>query len=219
VDEVRVGTGPFGAPTLRRRGLGSLTWGPGEQGLWLLERGGGTPNVCLLPLPGAPARSDPCDVTYDRPPEAGALSGIRVSRDGARAALVFGSGPARRLYVARIVPAGGRLRLVLGASPRPVAPTLTNVTDVAWESGSSLVVLAAAGRATQVVVWRVPVDGSTAPAAVQRSGLPGDALAVAAAPDRSLVVSAQLGSRRQLYRDNGTLFAAVQPGGSPAYPG
>jgi hypothetical protein len=167
-----------------------------------------------------PARTDPCDVTYDRPPpEAGPLSAIRVSRDGARAALVFGRKQSRRLYVGRIVPTAGRLRIVLGDDPRSVAPGLTDVTDVAWEDGSNLVVLAAAGRATQVVVWRVPVDGSTAPAAVLRAGLPGDAVAVAAAPGRPLVVSALLGNRSQLYRDNGTLFAAVQPGALPAYPG
>ncbi len=222
-DAVRIGpqAGPFGVPAFSRRSLGSLTWGPGEQGLWLLERGT-TPNVCLLPAPGAPARPSPCDVTYERPPEAGPLSALRVSRDGARVAMVFGSGVGRRLYVARVVPGpgSGRLRLALGPDPRPVAPSLTNVTDVAWESGSGLVVLAAAtGRATQVVVWRVPVDGSSAPAAVQRPGLTGDAVGVAAAPDRPLVVSALDDERPQLYRDNGTLFVPVQPGGAPTYPG
>jgi hypothetical protein len=219
VDEVRIGPpeGPFPV-VLSGRGLGSLTWGPGAQGLWLL-RGGAVPEVCLLPAPGTPPRQDPCDVTYDRPPEAGPLSGLRVSRDGARIAMVFGSGTARRLYVGRVVPGSGRLRIALGPDPRPVAPQLTNVTDVAWESGTGLVVLAAAGRATQVVVWRVPVDGSTGPAAVQRPGLPGDALAVAAAPDRPLVVSAVDDGRPRLYRDNGTLFDKREPGTAPAYPG
>lgn len=221
VDEVRIGpqAGPFGQPVLRGRGLSSLTWGPGDQGLWLLQ-GGPVPNICLLPLPGTAARPSPCDVPYERPPDAGPLSALRVSRDGARVALVFGSGVGRRLYVGRIVPGGGRLRIALGHDPRSVAPSLTNVTDVAWESGTRLVVLAAAtGRATQVVVWRVPVDGSTAAAAVQRSGLKGDAVAVAAAPGRPLVVSALDDGRSRLYRDNGALFAVSEPGAEPNYPG
>jgi len=135
-------------------------------------------------------------------------------------AMVFGSGVARRLYVGRVVPGSGRLRIVLGPDPRPVAPALTNVTDVAWESGTGLVVLAAAtGSATQVVVWRVPVDGSSAPVAVPRSGLKGDALAVAAAPDRPLVVSALEEERPRLYRDNGALFVKSEPGSAPTYPG
>lgn len=221
VDELRIGpqTGPFGQPVFRRRSLGSLSWGPAEQGLWLLEQGA-TPNVCLFPAPGAPARPKPCDVTYQSPPEAGPLSALRVSRDGARVALVFGTGVDRRLYVGRVVPGEGRLRLALGPDPRPVAPALTNVTDVAWESGTGLVVLAAAtGRDTQVVAWRVPVDGSSVPSAVQRQGIKGDAVGVAAAPDRSIVVSALDDDRPQLYREIGALFVPVGPGSSPTYPG
>lgn len=220
-DEVRIGpqAGPFGAAVLSRRSLGSLSWGPGEQGLWLLERGA-TPNVCLLAVPGGTPRPSPCDVSYDRPPNAGPLSALRVSRDGARVAMVFGTGVGRRLYVGRVVVVGGRVRIVLGPDPRPAAPGLSNVTDVAWESGTGLVVAAAAvGRATQVVVWRVPIDGSTAPAAVQRPGLPGDAVAVASSPDRPIVVSARDDEQLRLYRDNGTLFDQAEPGGAPAYPG
>lgn len=221
VDEVRIGppSGPFGDPVLRGPALASLTWGPGEQGLWLLQ-GGSTPTVCLLPLPGAAPRPSPCDVSYNRPPDAGQLSALRVSRDGARAAMVFGTGVGRRLYVGRVVPAAGRLRIALGADPRPVAPGLTNVSDVAWENGTGLVVVAAAtGRATQVVVWRVPVDGSAGPVPVQRPGLKGDAVGVAAAPDRPLVVSARDDDLLKLYRDDGRLFAEAEPGTAPTYPG
>jgi hypothetical protein len=142
-DVVRVGppAGPFGEPVLARPQLGSLSWGPGEQGLWLLELGA-TPRICLVPARGASARPDPCDVSYERPPGAGLLSALRISRDGARAALIFGTERDRRLYVGQVVPAGGRLRIAVGADP--VAPGLTNVTDVAWRSGTSLAVLAAA---------------------------------------------------------------------------
>ena len=217
-DELRTGplAGPFGPPVLRRPALSSLSWGAGDLGLWAVA-GGPVPRVCLVPLPGAPAVREPCDVAYEQPPGAGPLSGLRVSRDGARVALVFGTGSGRRLHVGRIEPGvAGRPRI---AGVEEVAPSLANVTDVAWASGTSLAVLASSG-ASQVVVWTVVVDGSTAPAAVQRSGLPGSALAVAAAPDRPLTVSAVLDGVPRLYRDNGTLFRLQEgPGGSPAYPG
>jgi hypothetical protein len=219
-DEIRTGplAGPFGDPLLRRPRLGSLSWGPGEQGLWLLDRSG-TPGVCLLPAPGAPAWPDPCDVSYERPPGAGVLTQLRVSRDGARVAMVFGEGSERQLYIGRVVPTGGRPRLTVG--PDPVAPGLTDVTDVAWESGTSVVVLAASSPgATQIVVWTVDVDGSTRPAVVQRPGLEGTPTGVAAAPGRPLVVSTDVDGRSRLYRDNGTLFRQQQvPGSAPAYPG
>lgn len=217
-DEVRVGpqAGPFPPPVLRRPALGSLSWGPGDQGLWALARGG-QPAVCLVPNVPERTRPDPCDVWYERPEGAGTLAALRISRDGARAALVFGEGEAGRLYVGRIEPADGRLRI---AGVDPVAPGLAGVTDVAWESGTSLAVLATSPGAAQVVVWQVALDGSTGPSAVQRPGLPGDAVALAAAPGRPLVVSALLDGVPRLYRDDGTLFRLeAEPGTAPAYPG
>ena len=178
---------------------------------------GEQPAVCLVPTVPDPSRTDPCDVSYERPDGAGPLAALRISRDGARAALVFGEGDARRLYVARIEPAGGRLRI---AGVDPVAPALAGVTDMAWESGTSLAVLATSPGASQVVVWRVAVDGSTGPSAVQRPGLPGDAVALAAAPGRPLVVNALLDGVPRLYRDDDTLFRLeAEPGTAPAYPG
>ena len=218
-DVVRVGpaAGPFGEPVLARPQLGSLSWGPGEQGLWLLELGS-VPRICLVPTAGAPARPDPCDVSYERPPGAGLLSSLRISRDGARAAMIFGTGRDRRLYVGQVVPAGGRLRIAVGADP--VAPGLTNVTDVAWRSGTSLAVLAAASPgAAQIVLWTVDVIGSTRPSVVQRQGLQGEPTGVAAAPDRPLVVSTVVDGQPRLYRDNGQLFSRSEPGSAPAYPG
>ena len=217
-DEVRVGpqAGPFPPPVLRRPELGSLSWGPGDQGLWALARGE-QPAVCLVPTVPDPSRTDPCDVSYERPEGAGPLAALRISRDGARAALVFGEGEAGRLYVGRVEPSGGRLSI---AGVDPVAPSLAGVTDVAWESGTSLAVLATSPGASQVVVWRVAVDGSTGPSAVQRPGLPGDAVALAAAPGRPLVVSALLDGVPRLYRDDDTLFRLeAEPGTAPAYPG
>lgn len=217
VDEVRTGTlqDGVGEPVLRRRSLSSLSWGPGDQGLWLVA-GGTVPSICLLPAPGAPTPSNPCGVPYERPPTAGPLTALRVSRDGARVALVFGQGAARQLYVGKVVPVRGGLRI---SGVEPVAPSLTNVTDVAWQSGTTLAVLAATGG-QQVVLSTVVVDGSTPPVPVQRQGLQGEPVAVAAAPGRPLVVSAVFEGRPRLFRDDGRLFQLLpQPGSAPTYPG
>ena len=217
-DEIRTGRleGPLSDVVLRRRSLDSMSFGPGDQGLWALA-GGDRPAVCLVPLQAAGAQDDFCDVPYEQPEGAGPLSGLRVSRDGARVALVFGTGGDRRLHVGRIEPSNGGWRI---AGVGPVAPSLAGVTDVAWESGTSLAVLASSPGAAQVVVWRVAVDGSTGPEAVQRPGLPGDAVALAAAAGLPLVVGALLDGEPRLYRDDGTLFRLeTSPGTAPAYPG
>jgi len=217
-DEIRTGrpAGPLSDVVLRRPSLDSMSFGPGDQGLWALA-GGQRPAVCLVPLESAGAQDDFCDVPYESPDGAGPLSALRVSRDGARVALVFGTGNDRRLHVGRIEPLNGGWRI---AGVGPVAPTLAGVTDVAWESGTSLAVLASSPGAAQVVVWRVAVDGSTGPQAVQRPGLPGDAVALAATAGQPLVVSAVLDGKARLYRDDGTLFRLESsPGTAPAYPG
>jgi hypothetical protein len=217
-DELRTGrlAGPLSDVVLRRPRLDSMSFGPGDQGLWALALGD-RPAVCLVPVDSAGAQDDFCDVPYERPEGAGPLSALRVSRDGARVALVFGTGDDRRLHVGRVEPSGGGWRI---AGVGPVAPMLAGVTDVAWESGTSLAVLASSPGAAQVVVWRVAVDGSTGPEAVQRPGLPGDAVALAASAGRPLVVGALLDGEPRLYRDDGTLFRLEPaPGTAPAYPG
>jgi hypothetical protein len=217
-DEIRTGrlAGPLGDVLLRHPSLDSMSFGPGDQGLWVLA-GGARPAVCLIPLGTARATGDLCDVPYEQPDGAGLLTSLRVSRDGARVALVFGAGADRRLHVGRIEPSNGGWRI---AGVAPVAPSLAEVTDVAWESGTSLAVLATSPGASQVVVWRVAVDGSTGPEAVQRPGLPGDAVALAATAGQPLVVGALLEGTPRLYRDDGTLFRLEDaPGTAPTYPG
>ena len=210
VDEVRTGPlgGPFGEPVLREPGLSSLSYGPGDQGLWVLQQG---EQSVVWWVPDArddrPARTVP----YDPPPGAGPLTALRVSRDGARIALVFGG----ELFVGRIEPMGDGVRI---ADIARVSRELTGVTDVAWAGGTSLVVLGSFEDDEQLFPARVAVDGSSF-AVVQRPLVGAVALEIAAAPRRPLVVAADVDGRRQLYRDNGTLFRLLEPGSSPFYPG
>jgi hypothetical protein len=155
-------------------------------------------------------------VAYEIPAAApGPLIDLRASRDGARVALVFGAGPARRLYVGRIEPGAAGLRI---AGVVAVAPLLSDVTDVAWESGTSLAVLATDPDTAGLLPVRVAVDGSSSQP-VQRGGLSGTPASLAAAPGRPLTVATEQEGRLRLFRDNGTLFRLQQDGAAPFYPG
>ena len=216
-DTLRIGpmTGSLGAPVFRRSRLGSLSWGSGDRGLWLLESGT-SPRVWVVPGAGAPAGSGPSPVQVPMPPGAGPLTRLEVSRDGARIALVFGDGPSRRLYVGQVEPTA---TAVLVDDVVPVAPQLADVTDVAWESGTSLVVLARDAGESGLLTLRVAVDGSSS-APLLRQGVEGTPLALAAGPGRRLVVSAAAaGQAPRLFRDDGQVFRRQALGRAPFYPG
>ena len=213
VDEIRIGSlrGTMGEPVFSRPDLASMSWGSGERGLWVLERGE-QPRVWVLSADGSPEQ----EVLIERPDGAGPLSRVVVSRDGARVALVFGLDDARELFVGRVQPAGSGMRV---ADVVPVAPAFRDVTDVSWESGTSLVVLAADSSAAGLLALRVSVDGSIN-APLQRQGVEGVPISVAAAPGQELVVAAaQPGLPSRLFRDNGVLFRPQVQGSAPFYPG
>lgn len=217
VDEVRIGPagGPFGRPLLAEPGLGSLSWGPGDQGLWVLQQGR-RPVVWLLPGPDAAPGAPPRTVEYESPPGApGPLTHLRVSRDGTRVAMVFGEGKQRRLHAGRIEPQAGQLAIT---GIMAIAPGLSDVTDVAWKDGTFLAVLAADTETAGLLPVEVAVDGSSV-APVQRGGLTGTPVAIAAAPRRPLTVATLEDGRSRLFRDNGALFRLQQDGSRPFYPG
>jgi hypothetical protein len=205
-DELRTGptSGPF---VLRSRAasVSSPSWGSGERGVWFLQNGG----LMLAPLTG-PVAAVPVDGINGY----GRVSAVRVSRDGARVALIAGTGTGRRLVVGRIVDRGGYR--VVGL--RSVARGVADVSDLAWESATSLVVL---GRLSGVAApVRVAVDGSTV-ALVNRYGLEESTpVSVAAAPDRPLTVGARYGGAAVLFRLGG-IFTKERGivGGQPFYPG
>jgi hypothetical protein len=204
-------TGPASGPFVLRARATSLSfpsWGSGEQGVWFIQNG----RVKLAP-PSGPPRS----VAVDRLGAAGPISGLRVSRDGARIALIAGLGTQRHLLVGRIAERNGALRVV---GLRSVAAGVTDVSDLSWESGTSLLVLGRTSGVTAPV--RVAVDGSSV-ALVPRVGLENRVpLTIAAAPgDRPLVIGVLDGGVPTLLRDNGVQYVK-EPGivgGRPFYPG
>lgn len=209
-DVVRIGParGPFEV-ALQRGPVGSLSWGAGDAGLFVVE-GGADPQVLLLPAAGAA----PVPVPHVRPEGAGPLASVRVSRDGARVAAVFGVGAERQVLVGRVERASDGLHMT---GFRPVAPSLTDVADAAWESPTSLIVLGSLGTANRLPV-RVAVDGSELDP-VRTLGLDGEPQAVTAAPGQPLVVGTRLGDRSVLFVEESGLFREPVPGAAPAYPG
>ncbi len=209
--QVEVRTGRTAARSVRRAGgaFTSPTWGSGEQGLFLLDDG----RLALLPPDGGVQRVAVPDL--DLP-----LRQVRVSRDGVRVAVLAGEAASPHLLVGRLQrdDAGWR---VLGLEE--VVPGLTDLVDVAWESSTSLVVLATF-RPLGVLPSRVPVDGSGAivplGARLPQGVTP---VAVAAASGRPVVLAARPDSRRDdpptLYAESDDVFGRQSPGGEPAYPG
>lgn len=199
-------TGPFARRAVSRE-LTSPTWGSGEEGVFYLDRG----VVMLAPLAGAPVA-----VPVEGVASYGPLRAIRVSRDGARIAVVAGTGATRRLLIGRLVSRDGGLRVL---DLREVAPGVTDLRDVAWDSATSVVVL---GRIAAVIApVRVVIDGSSV-ALVPRVFLTqGTPLSIAAAPKRPLAIGAVLDNAAVLFRDNGGVYAQERGivGGLPFYPG
>ncbi|MDT7550678.1 MAG: hypothetical protein QOE84_3072 [Actinomycetota bacterium] len=212
--ELRTGAIDGEAFTLRQRGpqLSFLSWGSGEQGVWFLMG-----NRVML----APDAGPPHEVPVGNVDRFGPITGLRVSRDGARVGLIAGTGSSASLLVGRITFDQGAPRIV---GLRSVAPDVHAVLDLAWDSATSLVVLGTQAKLAAAI--RVAVDGSSV-ALVVRVTLVGAALqSIAAAPGRPLVVGALVdrqaplvGQQPALFRDNGQFYAGEGPGYAPFYPG
>jgi hypothetical protein len=199
-------------PQLVAKGLRSLSWGSGARGLWLLQDDGG-PRVLLLDN-GAP-RPVPVDV----PASVGRLVGLRVSRDGTRVALIAGDDAAsRRGYVGTVEQNGDDLRIT---KVRVLAADVTEVADIAWENGTTLVVLGRFADFEEPLPLRLSVDGSTAVDLVRLAGLGRRTpLSLAAADGRPLLLAAtEPDGRRAVLRDQGGGLVRLFDGGLPFYPG
>lgn len=213
--EVRIGplNGPLpSSPGYVGGGLRSPSWGAGYRGLWLLQTGPG-PQVVLLDRLGTVT---PVPIV-DPPP--GRLTALRVSRDGARIAFVAGEDDAsRRVYVAPVVDGAEGLRI---GPPQEIGFGVTNVTDVAWESATSVVALGEFSNLAPLPL-KLAIDGSGGVDLVRLPGLEQVAPeSLAAGPGRPLVVAVKdRDGRSVLFRSTGQVFEQAPVSGyAPFYPG
>ena len=188
-----------------QEGLLSPTWGSGELGLWLL-RSGRFPAVLLLPPDGAPL----VQVAVQGLPALDDDALLRVSRDGARVALVADG----VLYVGRVVLGGVQPRVV------DLRRLATGVRDVAWQTGTTLAVLVEDTQAPLLPLLRLSVDGTSAVASALLGVGEGDPVALAAYGEQPLLVQTRLNSRSTVYAGDGVrgFQLVLRKASRPAYP-
>lgn len=144
---------------------------------------------------------------------AGRVTGIRVARDGARVAVVAGTGGQARLYVGSIVRgrAGSPTATIEGLTE--ILPQLRAVRSVAWADATTLAVLGAQNGG-QVTPFFTDTDGYDVVQVEPEAGL----VTVAAAPQQRPLL-AGTGSGRIAQYTSGRGWVDLGPGLDPAYPG
>ncbi|MCW2510457.1 MAG: Lipoprotein LpqB, beta-propeller domain-like protein [Modestobacter sp.] len=215
-------TAPGGAPATLFAGLyggdlapvltGSAFTDPTTAGtraeVWTVRDGA---EVVRLPSGGSPQT-----VSATTLPGLGRATTFELSPDGVRAAVVVQGPEGGQLYVGTVVRDEDTVSV---RDWRSVAPTLRQVVDVGWRNAGLLMLLADDPSAERTVPYTVGVDGWGLQATTT-SGLPGQPTAIAAAPGRQPLISAD-GTMWTLAGGNWTTLvrgAEPRPGTAPFYP-
>jgi hypothetical protein len=204
--------GPYGgalAPVVTGGTLSPPTASATRSEVWVVRDG---TEVLRLPV-GGQAQT----VATPTLPGLGRATRLVLSPDGVRAAVVVDGPAGPTLYVGTVVrsPDGGVSLVQLS----PVAPTLSQIADVAWRTSGSLLVLSGDPVAGRMVPYTVRVDGFGVDE-VPTAGLPAPPTAIAAVPGRQALVSAGNSIWEQVGGTWVTLLPgqAPLPGGAPLYP-
>lgn len=176
--------------------------------IWTVRNGS---EVVRLPAGGSPQA-----VSATTLPGLGRATQFQLSPDGVRAAVVVQGPEGGQLYVGTVV---RDEEAVSVRDLRSVAPTIRQVIDVAWRNAGLLMLLAGDPGSGRTVPYTVGVDGWDLQT-TNRSGLPGVPTALAAAPQRQPLISAN-GQMWQLAGGTWVTLvrgAEAQPGTAPFYP-
>jgi hypothetical protein len=146
---------------------------------WVVRDGS---NVIRVPSGGAAQAVNPTTL-----PGLGRAEALELSPDGVRAALVVDGPDGPSLYLGTVV--RGDDGSVSLRDLRAIAPSLSEVSDVAWRDSDTLMVLAGDAASDRTVPYTVGVDGWGL-TSVTTAGLPSQPTSIAAAPTRQPVVSA-----------------------------
>jgi hypothetical protein len=163
-----------------------------------------------------PAGSSPQTVSATTLPGLGRATAFQLSPDGVRAAVVVQGSSGGQLFVGTVVRDEDAVSV---RDLRSVTPSVRQVADVAWRNAGLLMLLAADPSTGRIVPYTVGVDGWELQETTA-SGLPDQPTALAAAPGRQPLVSAQ-GTMWQLAGGNWVTLVRGQqprPGGAPFYP-
>ncbi len=187
-------------PVLSEARLTPPCWSGVADEVWTVRNGS---DVIRIPTGGQPQVVPAPELAGT-----GAVRAFQLSRGGARAALIIETETGPALFIAGIVRTADSVNV---AVPRPIAPSLSGVVDVAWTSADSLIVLALDAGGEQVVPYTIGVDGWGV-TALTTDGLPGEPNSLAAAPNRAPLVSAA-GTVWQFV--SGDIWAVLTPGQAP----
>lgn len=202
--------GPMANPLVVRyaaRTLSRPSWEAGGSAVYVIADGH---VVVRVPI-GGKATSVPAPELA----RAGPVSGLVLSRDGVRVAVIAGRPGQGQLLVGILGRSPGQLSIT---GLRRVAPELTRVLDVAWSGEAEMLVLGSLGGAA-AAPHDVDVDGARVTEGTT-TGLPSDRRHLAAAPGQPDLVEAA-GQIWQRSRSGwvSPLYEAVPKGSAPFYPG
>lgn len=150
----------------------------------------------------------PREVAAPTLPELGEARVLQLSPDGVRAAVVITRPNGPRLFVGVVV--RDEDSTVALRDLREVAPSLSDVVDVAWRDSGHVIVLAGDAAEDGIEPYVVGIDGWGLDE-VSTAGLPAQPSSVAAAPTRSPLVSAD----GRIWRLNGSTWVTIVPGQAP----
>jgi hypothetical protein len=203
--------GPYGgelAPVLTGSSFTDPTTAGTRREVWTVRDG--TEVVRL------PSGSSPQTVSATALAGLGRATAFQLSPDGVRAAVVIQGAEGGQLYVGTVVRAEDAVSV---RDLRSVAPTVREVIDVAWRNAGVLMLLADDSSTERTVPYTVGVDGWDLQDSTT-SGLLGQPTAIAAAPGRQPLASAN-GTMWQLAGGNWVTLvrgAEPRPGSAPFYP-
>jgi hypothetical protein len=163
-----------------------------------------------------PAGGSPQTVSAATMAGLGRASVFQLSPDGVRAAVVIQGPEGGQVYVGTVVRDEDAVSV---RDLRAIAPTVRQVVDVAWPNAGQLMLLAGDPSTERTVPYTVGVDGWDLTTNTT-SGLPGQPTALAAAPGRQPLASAD-GTMWQLSGGNWVTLvrgAEPRPGSAPFYP-
>jgi hypothetical protein len=200
-------------PTFTGGDFSRPSWDP-LGNLWVVDRASGR----LLVLPAG--AEVPAEVRLPKLP-GGDLAAAAVSRDGARVAMVTGSGRDARLVVGAltgvdVLGSDGTQPAVEVVAAREVLPSVRAVRDVAWSTAQTLAVL---GRRDDLPLR--PLDTTIDGFEVRELEPLSELVAIAAAPadqQASPLVVGTADGRLEIYTSSRG-WANLGPGSDPAYPG